>query len=350
MPYSSGTFSLVSGNPVTTGTTISSTWANNTLNDIASGLSTCLLKDGTQTVTANIPMSSFKFTGLAAGSAAGDSLRYQQLFTTGEVALLGSVSASGSLALGTTLYVGASASVSGLLFVGGLVSASGAVNFVQAATLTATATVALGASTGNYAVVTGTATVSSFDSLRAGGMRIVQWSGATPISNSANMVLPGGADLTTAANDLTLLVSDGAGAWRALHQKASGAPNSMSPITNSLSGDVALNNTGNYFTGPTVAQGTVGTWFVSGSVTVVDTAGVAQFDAKLWDGTTVISSCSLTSSGINVEQVMALSGYLAAPAGNLRISVKDLTSTSGAILFNVTGNSKDSTLTAIRIA
>lgn len=82
MPFSSGSFSLYSpGNPVVTGTTISSTWANNTLTDIATGLSTCVLKNGSQTITANIPMSSFKFTGLGAGSAAGDSLRYEQLWT-----------------------------------------------------------------------------------------------------------------------------------------------------------------------------------------------------------------------------------------------------------------------------
>lgn len=79
MPYSAGNFSLyATGNPVVTATTISISWANNTLNDIASGLSTCVLKDGTQTITANVPMSGFKFTGLAAGSTAGDSLRYEQ--------------------------------------------------------------------------------------------------------------------------------------------------------------------------------------------------------------------------------------------------------------------------------
>lgn len=81
MPFSSGSFSLYTpGNPVTTGTTIASSWANNTLNDIATGLSTCVLKDGTQTITANLPMAGFKLTGLGAGSAAGDSLRYEQVF------------------------------------------------------------------------------------------------------------------------------------------------------------------------------------------------------------------------------------------------------------------------------
>lgn len=38
MAFSNGTYSLVSGNPVVTGTTISSTWANNTLDDIADAL------------------------------------------------------------------------------------------------------------------------------------------------------------------------------------------------------------------------------------------------------------------------------------------------------------------------
>lgn len=80
MPFSSGSFSLfATGNPVVSGTTISSTWANSTLNDIASGLSTCVLKDGSQTITANIPMSSFKFTGLGAGSALTDSANLQQV-------------------------------------------------------------------------------------------------------------------------------------------------------------------------------------------------------------------------------------------------------------------------------
>src|SRR3990167_3283350 len=50
------------------------------MTDVATnGLSICLLKDGTQTVTANIPMSSFKFTGLAAGTANGNSVRYEQV-------------------------------------------------------------------------------------------------------------------------------------------------------------------------------------------------------------------------------------------------------------------------------
>ena len=80
MSFTAGVFSLFApGNPVVTNTTISSSTMNSTLTDIATGLSTCLLKDGTQTVTANIPMSSFKFTGLAAGTTSGNSVRYEQV-------------------------------------------------------------------------------------------------------------------------------------------------------------------------------------------------------------------------------------------------------------------------------
>lgn len=100
MAFSSGTFSLYTpGNPVVTGTTIQSSWANNTLSDIATGLTTCLLKDGTQTVTANIPMSGFKLTGLGAAASAGDALRYEQLFTTSAVTFLGEVRYTAGAAL-----------------------------------------------------------------------------------------------------------------------------------------------------------------------------------------------------------------------------------------------------------
>jgi hypothetical protein len=63
----SGVYSLPVGNPVITGTTISSTWANNTLNDIASALTASLTSDGQTTPTANLPMGGYVLSGV--GSA-----------------------------------------------------------------------------------------------------------------------------------------------------------------------------------------------------------------------------------------------------------------------------------------
>lgn len=74
----SGTYSLPSGNPVVTGTTIQSTWANTTLSDIATALTQSLSQDGQTPVIANLPMGGFKLTGLGAGTTAGDSVRYEQ--------------------------------------------------------------------------------------------------------------------------------------------------------------------------------------------------------------------------------------------------------------------------------
>ena len=62
-----------SGQPVVSGTDIDPTVFNALTADLATGLSTCIAKDGQTTVTANIPMATYKFTGLGAGSARTDS-------------------------------------------------------------------------------------------------------------------------------------------------------------------------------------------------------------------------------------------------------------------------------------
>lgn len=126
----------------------------------------------------------------------------------------------------------------------------------------------------------------------------------------------------------------------------SGATSVIS-YTNSLTGDVALNNTGIYIDGPSVLV-PAGTWFVAGSVSVTD--GVAaRFLAKLWDGTTVIDSTDVTSASAGFGIQIALYGVIKDPTANLKISVRDLSSTGGTMYFNNSGNSKDGTITAFRI-
>ena len=74
----SGTYTLPAGNPVVTSTTISSTWANNTLTDIASALTGSLAADGQTPATGNIDLNSNKIVNLAAGSTTGDAVNYTQ--------------------------------------------------------------------------------------------------------------------------------------------------------------------------------------------------------------------------------------------------------------------------------
>jgi hypothetical protein len=105
MPFTSGTFSpYTPGNPVVTGTTISSTAFNNTVNDIATGLSTAILKDGTQTVTANIPMGNNKLTGLAQSTATGDALSQGRAITVSAANTASGITASTATATPVTLF------------------------------------------------------------------------------------------------------------------------------------------------------------------------------------------------------------------------------------------------------
>ncbi len=60
----SGTYNLPAGNPVVTGTTISSTWANSTLSDIASALTGSIASDGQTTPSANLPMGGYAHTNV----------------------------------------------------------------------------------------------------------------------------------------------------------------------------------------------------------------------------------------------------------------------------------------------
>lgn len=124
-----------------------------------------------------------------------------------------------------------------------------------------------------------------------------------------------------------------------------------SQITAALGANVAMGATGTYYTGPSIAQGTSGTWWVSGGVTVQNTVGGDTVNVKLWDGTTVIDSrrMHLVSVSGTYYGVASLSGYIASPAGDLRISVSPVGRTDGEIAFNASGNSKDSTISAIRI-
>jgi len=83
----SGTYTLPAGNPVVTGTTISSTWANSTLTNIASALTDSLAADGQTTATGNLKMGNNRITGLADGIASTDAASVTQV--TSAVAITG---------------------------------------------------------------------------------------------------------------------------------------------------------------------------------------------------------------------------------------------------------------------
>ena len=79
MSYNGSGVYTLPGAALVNGEIVSATENNQFRNDVASALNTAWTRDGQSPATGNIPMASHKFTGLAAGAANGDSVRYEQL-------------------------------------------------------------------------------------------------------------------------------------------------------------------------------------------------------------------------------------------------------------------------------
>lgn len=60
----SGVYTLPAGNPVVTGASIRSTWANNTMNDIATALTGSVASDGQTTMSGNLNMGNNEITNV----------------------------------------------------------------------------------------------------------------------------------------------------------------------------------------------------------------------------------------------------------------------------------------------
>lgn len=126
-----------------------------------------------------------------------------------------------------------------------------------------------------------------------------------------------------------------------------GAAPATNFLTNSLVSDVSLTSASTFFTGPTVAQGTIGTFFASGTVTYND-AATAAIKAILWDGTTVFASTEIICLSTQTVTDISVSGALTNPVANIRISLSSST-TTGVMKANLSGEGKDSTLTVFKI-
>jgi hypothetical protein len=77
------------------------------------------------------------------------------------------------------------------------------------------ATTDLGGTEGLAHDITGTTTITSFGTGRAGLLKLLQFDGALTLThNASSLILPGGANITTAAGDVAVMFSEGSGNWR----------------------------------------------------------------------------------------------------------------------------------------
>lgn len=99
---------------------------------------------------------------------------------------------------------------------------TGVLNDAPTQTIASAATTNLAASTSNVVAISGTATIKSFGTL-ASGRRFLRFLGAVTLThNAVSLILPGGMNITTAANDTMEVVSLGGGKWFCLEYSRGG--------------------------------------------------------------------------------------------------------------------------------
>jgi hypothetical protein len=266
----SGVYSLPvnSWNPAINGVSATAADWQNLANDIAAALTQSLSSDGQTSVTGNLPMTGNKLTGLGAGSATGDSVRWEQLFSQGTPQ---------NLASATTTDIGAQNSV--------------------------------------FLNITGTTTITSFGT-NYNGPRYVRFDNALTLThNATTLILPGATDITTAAGDSAIVVPSGspANGWRvAGYQKADGSLFMRLGAVVATTSGTAIDFTG---IPAWVKRITVMFWGVS-------TNGTSNIQVQLGAGSITTSgyASANTSGNAGVSTISATSGHIACAqvaAGNL---------------------------------
>ena len=85
----------------------------------------------------------------------------------------------------------------------------------KGADIASAATTDIGAVEGLAHDITGTTTITAFGTVRAGIWKILKFEGALTLThNATSLILPGGANITTADGDIAILMSEGSGNWR----------------------------------------------------------------------------------------------------------------------------------------
>jgi hypothetical protein len=165
----------------------------------------------------------------------------------------------------------------------------------------------IGAATGDFLDITGTTTITGLGTIDAGIERTVRFTGILTLThNATSLILPGGANITTAANDRAIFRSLGSGNWLCVtYQKASGAAvvSSGGGLTNwsESAGTYSSKDWKRFFpvsgTNVNVVFSPLGTGSIQAQVADGTSAGGNQRGSNAVDWQTKRSSASNVASG-----------------------------------------------------
>lgn len=258
---SSGVYSKPAGTTAVTQTTISSTAYNALADDIATEITGSLATDGTSSMEAGAQLKS----------------------DPGTVSVPG-ITFTGDLDSG--LYSSGANKVA--VAVGGVkVGEFDSTGLVEGAwTDTASAsTVNIGAVNSRNIAITGTTTITAFDTVASGTYRRLKFGGILTLThNGTSLILPGAANITTAAGDTGEFVSLGAGNWICVDfQRASGA--AAKGVVQVVNSTLVTSTTGTTVvpSDDTIPQNTEGDEYLTLAITPKSATSVLRIDVK-WKG------------------------------------------------------------------
>ncbi|XOK11614.1 hypothetical protein ACI6PO_00500 [Agrobacterium tumefaciens] len=177
--------------------------------------------------------------------------------------------------------------------------------WTEESTIASSTTTDLSTVNGMFVTITGTSTITSFGTAKAGWMKYLRFTGAATLTHSATgIVLPRGASIIVSPGDAAVFVSQGSGVWRCFSYTFE--------LEKTISGYISPNfnlvyNTSDQITFPSgsvAADGTTPVLMVhpSGTVslgTAFGTGSGGRFDSAVSDGTW---HCYVISNGILVSR------------------------------------------------
>lgn len=184
----SGTYVLPSGNPVVTGTTITSNWANTTLSDIATALTGSVAADGQTPMTGALSMTNNKITNLADGVDLTDAATVNQIANPNIIG--GSIdntpigNLTPSTGKFTTLDVSAGATLTGVCTAPTITPGTDSSTKIATTAFVQSAISAISSGVTSFNSRTGNVTLTSGDVTGALGYTPYNSSGATVINTS----------------------------------------------------------------------------------------------------------------------------------------------------------------------
>lgn len=187
-------------------------------------------------------------------------------------------------------------------FVGGTLSQ--ALNEAPIVTLASAATVDIGAATANTISISGTTTITSLGTIAAGAKRALVFQDALTLThNATSLILPGGADIVTAAGDVLQFVSLGSGNWRCVAFQRGAGFDSMrlmtrasvvlaggNPLLGLINPSLSIPDYSGIGISPALEAGELGRWGSNGA-----TAGGVAFNG--WTGSSNPAAAPLSFIG-----------------------------------------------------